>query len=81
MVVLSIFIQTHKKELLCYHTELSFVSTSRVVSSLLMYSKSPHIITYQNKNREAVYPKLCALQLIIIIIIIKFFKVGVYNSL
>ena len=26
-------------------------------------SKSPHIRTYQNKNREAVFPKLCTLQL------------------
>ena len=28
-----------------------------------MYSKFPHIRTYQNKNLEAVFPKLCTLQL------------------
>ena len=27
------------------------------------YSKFPHIITYQNKNLEAIFPKLCTLQL------------------
>ena len=29
----------------------------------LKCSKSPHIRTYQNKNLEAVFPKLCTLQL------------------
>ena len=29
----------------------------------LVYRKSPHIRTYQNKNLEAVFPKLFTLQL------------------
>ena len=29
----------------------------------MQYSKSPHKRTYQNKNLEAVFPKLCTLQL------------------
>ena len=29
----------------------------------MIYSKSPYIRTYQNKNLEAVFPELCTLQL------------------
>ena len=30
--------------------------------TITQYGKSPHIRTYQNKNLEAVFPKLCTLQ-------------------
>ena len=37
--------------------------TNRQVSVRGLYSKSPLTRTYQNKNLEAVFPKLCTLQL------------------
>ena len=45
------------------------------------YSKSPHIRTYQNKNLEAVSPKLCTLQSRICFSLMKFrfFLQGLQN--
>ena len=37
--------------------------TAKTLPGVITYSKSPHTRTYQHKSLEAVFPKLCTLQL------------------
>ena len=40
----------------CYH-----LTQNNKETVFVTYNKSPHMRTYQNKNLEAVFPKLCTL--------------------
>ena len=40
---------------------LKVILAVRLLVVLFMYIKFPHIRTYQNRNLEAVFPKLCTL--------------------